>query len=199
MRLTCTIRWEIRNTGTVASATTDFKESCGGIASEGGHQPPGFEFSASNSITTVAVTTRRPIFAIRLKNSLNGIVNRRQVRFLRSNFFAETNACFIEIAHVHHAFALTATWTDVEDESGVEFSTDISAISSLEEHIIDGSYIPKDNKGQTAEASFSDFVNLHSFISQNIDSTDSQLFVVFATAFTGTSDVSASLTWVEFD
>lgn len=194
------VRYEIRNTGISASSTT-LKEICVTVASEGGYILPGYEFATSMGITKASVTTRTPILAIRLKNSFNSKENRRTARFLRAVIYADTNDVFFEIAHLH-APTETVAWSDVGGGSAIEtaVAANITSVAGSPEHIIEQQYLPSgQGSSALAEAVDSSFVNLHSFMSQNFDSTNSQIFVIYATPLVGTADVLAGISWIEFD
>jgi hypothetical protein len=199
---TLPIHYKIYNNAATASATT-MKEICCSVASEGGFFPPGFEFSRGNSIRSRrAVTTRAPIFAIRLKNAYSADIstNRRTVKFVRAFFSTATQNAEFEIAHIHEPTSITATWADVGGGSGVEYSTDITAVTGNPEHVIDGDIVTATLGGKADGNELSgELLNLHGFLSQNFDSDNSQIFVVYATSETGTADTLARITWIEFD
>lgn len=196
---TLPVRYEVINTGAAVSSTT-MEQVCCSVASDGGYSLPGFEYSAGNLITAKrAVTTRTPIFAIRLKSAWpTGQPNRVTARFLDSSGLALTNNCEIEIVHVHGPSGITATWTSADDSSAVEYSTDISAVTPTHAHTIQQAYLVAgvSGKGGSADVT-SEYIDEHAYISQNFDSTNSAMLVVYATAETGTSDVCAHITWLE--
>lgn len=195
------LRLEVRNTGIPASATI-LKEICTSIASEGGYRLPGLEFSKSNDITPRTVTTTKtPVFAIRLKNNFpTGEPNRRVAQFLNAGFMVATNDAHIEIVHVHEAIDITATWADIGGGSAVEFSTDISAFTGRPQHVIEEQWAPTAQAGKASSSLLTgEFITLHGSISQNVDSDNSELFVVLAQSFTGNADVSVHMTWIEFE
>jgi hypothetical protein len=198
---TLPVRYKIYNTGVTASPT-QLKEYCSTVSSEGGYDLPGLEFSIPEaSIATRAVTTRTPIFALRLKNEFPaGKPNARMVKFLSAGGVASTNNAVLEIAHIHEAVDIIATWNDVGGGSSLEYSTDISAITGRPAHVIEHLELTtaQGNKSQGSTVK-GDLINLHGLISQNHDSTDSQLFVIYATSETGTSDVRTHMTVIEFD
>ena len=196
---TLPLRYEIRNVGITASSST-MKEICCSISSEGGYTLPGLEFAASNGITTRAVTTRLPVLAIRLKTSFGGKDNRKTVKILSSAMYAQTNAAFFELVHVHDPTAITATWVSAHADSAVEYSTDITAVTGNPAHVVLTNYTPAGtgNNAQTSTGAV-DTLNLHSFLNQDCTSANSQMFVLYATSFTGTTNVSTALTWIEFD
>lgn len=133
---TLPVRYEVVNTGTSTSTTT-LEQICCSVSSEGGYQIPGIEFSAGHGITRRAVTARVPILAIRLKNAFpTGKPNRRTIRFIDFSATVLTNDTYIELRHLHNPSAITATWTDVDDSSGVQFSTDISAVTPTHSHLV---------------------------------------------------------------
>lgn len=199
---TLPIRYKIYNTANTASVTT-MKEICCAIESEGGFTPPGYEFSEGGLITArTEVTTRRPIFAIRLKNAYSSDIptNRRTVKFLDSGFTATTNPAMFEIVHIHHPTGITATWDDVGGGSGVEYSRDISAVTGNPAHTIDHRFVPTTQGGKADAANVSaELLNLHGFLSQNFESNNSQIFVIYATAEAGTANCHGHITWLEYD
>lgn len=192
------VRYEIKNTATSASSTT-LEQICSSVMSEGGYALPGQEFSRGNGITRVAVTTRRPIFAIRLKNEFPaGKPNRRVARFLDFGTNAKTNDAYFELIHIHNPFGVTATWISNNVDSAVEYSTDISAVSGMMEHLVQPDNTPAGQGSASGSGTINaEFISNHSFISQNFESTNSQMFVVFATSEAGTSNVVSHISWIE--
>lgn len=197
------IRYEIRNTGVTASPTT-LEEICATVTSEGGYTLPGLEFSASSQIMTRSVSDAalQPIFAIRLKTAFPaGKLNTRAARFLKVAFLDETADAYFEVQHIHDPIDITATWNDVSGGSAIEFSTDISAFTGTPSHTIDFGWLPtaQANKSASAEAT-SQFINIHSFINQNYNSTNSEMFVIMARSLAGTNAlIRSGLSWIEFD
>jgi hypothetical protein len=197
------IRYKIYNTSVTASPT-QLEEYCNTISSEGGYQLPGLEFTSPIgwADTRTVGTTRTPVLAIRLKNEFpSGKKNQRIARFLDIGGFFRTNDTLFELAHIHDAVDITATWDDVGGGSAMEYSTDITAITGRPEHRVDSD--AREAGGGTAKGSSailtSEFINLHSLIAQSFNSDNSQLFVIYATARTGTADVLSHITWIEFE
>jgi len=196
------LRYEIINLGETSNATT-LKEICCTSASEGGFETPGLSFGVSNGITTRATsTTKIPILAIRLKNTLNSKENRRTVRFFGASARVSGATHLVELHHIHNPTSITATWVSNGDSSAVEYSTDISAITTTYDHIVKSSYVetgsPGTSSGAASEVSGGIF-NEHGLLTQNITSDNSQLFVVYAQTLTGTGTVLASIEWLEFE
>lgn len=203
------IRYEISNTGVTASPTT-MKEVCSTVSSEGGYLPPGLEFSTpikwrlgGADYAERAITVRQPIIAIRLKNQYSSEVtkNRKLVKLRDAGFFARTNDTLFEIVHIHEPIDLAGdSWTDVGGGSAVEYSIDLTAVTGRPAHVVDIAFT---NAGGSAKGSPTQLdqesINEHAFLAQNFDSTESQMFVIYATARTGTADVTAHMTWIEME
>lgn len=193
------VRFEIRNIGTSAGAT--MKEICVSIESEDGYTVPGFEYAVSTGITPIAVTTRAPVLGIRLQNSYNGKSNRKTVRLLHQTLRAVTNDALCELVHIHFPSSVTGgSWVPASNgDSGVEYNTGITAITAAVSHVVDTNFVIS-GQGQAAGALSStlEFINYHGMIYQNAASTNSQMFVLYCTAFSGTSNISAELNWIEF-
>jgi len=195
---TLPIRYEIVNTGVTASAST-LEQICCAVSSEGGFTLPGTEWSKGNGLTRVNVTTKRPIFAIRLKNQFPaGEPNRRTARFLDFEGSTTGNDAYLELCHVHGVTSVTGTWVDTDDSSSVEYSRDISAITAAHTHEIQPLMLFAGQAGKGGGGSASnEFINSHSFISQNYDSTGSEMLVVYATSASGTAACSSHISWIE--
>lgn len=197
------MRYKIYNTEVTASPTI-LQEICTAVESEGGFFPPGLEFSAlSDAVATnwrATSTTRTPIFAIRLLNTINGFPNRKTVQFQDAGFFVTGNNAIFEIVHVHAPSAITATWTSVGGTSGVEYSEDITAITGTPSHVIEPQPVAAGQAGKgTGEGLEFGVLNEHSFISQDFESDNSQVFVVYVTSTVGAGAAWTHLTWTEFE
>lgn len=94
------LRSEITNTGAAAGANT-MKDICASVMSEGGDEnfQRGNLNSASNGVSPIAVTTRRPVLSIRPALNFNGIPNRAWYIPIEALFRVATNDCFWEIVY----------------------------------------------------------------------------------------------------
>ena len=196
---TLPVRYEIANLAGTASSST-MRELCSSIASEGGYLLPGFERSITNEITPREVsTTLEPVIAVRLKDEFpTGKPNRRSIRFLGLSFMVATNNALIKVQHVHSPLDITATWTDFGGDSGMEFSTDISAFTGRPTHELINVFAPTAQAGKAnARDASGELINKHGFISQSIDSDNSEMFIISARSFTGNSLISASMNLLE--
>jgi hypothetical protein len=194
------IRYTIRNDGVTASPST-LRQLCSAIESEGGRLSPGNKISTPVTwadLRTIPATTRTPIVAIRLTPTLNGKPNTRTFRILDAHNFADDSNTVIQIGHLHKPSGIVATWNPIGD-SGLEFSTDITAVVGNPEHIIDGTIIPAApgvGKGGNSVLQTGD-IDAHAFISQNRNFDNSQIFAVQAEG-QGVADVLAGLTGLVF-
>jgi hypothetical protein len=197
------VRWEI--TKLSGSTTPSIKAFCASVASQGGYIPLALRFTKSNGrITRATSTTRTPVFAVRLKNTFNSKENRRTVRFLGANIYGAGADHVVDIDHITDAGSVTANWTSAGATSACEYSTDISniTISSGTQVTIQQDMITAGKGADSAGASALPnevYQTINQQLTQNYNSTNSQMYVAYATAFTGTGDISIGINWLEFD
>jgi hypothetical protein len=192
------LRYEIVNIGET-SGPSELKAICASVASEGGQTLAGLSYSAGNSITAPrsTSTTSSPIFAIRMKELVGTKINRKYAQILAMSMLCSSaNTKFI-VKHIHSPSSVTATWNTTDDLSGVEYSTDISAITAPVVHDIHTELVSSSAPNPNSTSSQARTINEHSFISRNIDNTNSQYFVVYAQAQTGTGTAGVSIDWLE--
>lgn len=197
------VRYEIYNDGGTVAAQT-MKEFCTAVDSSGGERPAGLGFSRSVDVTGRSVGTGAliPVLAIRLKNTHpKGGENRITVELSNVGIFALSNTVHYELQHVHDPSGITATWTDQGEGSAVEYSTDITAITGNPGHDIEEGYVSAGQAGKGGEQSVVsiDKQDQHRFLTQNYDSTNSEVFCIFAQGIGGTATVYPHISWVEFD
>jgi hypothetical protein len=191
------VRYEIRNIA--ASAGSTLKQICVSVESEGGYILPGKQFSGSNGITPIAVTTRRPILAIRLANTYNTKATRRIAKILHTSYHVATNDAFCETVQAHFPITVTGgSWISASTDSAVEVNVGLTAVTAATQHIIDTNFLTS-GQGNTSGALDKDIssMNYYSYMQQNAASSGSQMFILYCTSFTGTSNVSGEINWVE--
>ena len=111
------VRYEITNTGTVASASA-MKQICSSVMSEGGYEAVSQEHAArmvSATTSTFLTTTFKPLVSIRLPSTALGAV----VLPYNLNFLPTTSDNY-EIALFKNTTLTTPTWTAVSSTSNVE-------------------------------------------------------------------------------
>lgn len=201
---TLPIRYEIENVATTDSASL-LEQICCAVASEGGYSIPGSEFSTSHGITerTLADGVKTPILAIRLKNASEngGKPVRKTIKLLNTGMFARASDIYFELMHVHELRTFTGTWIPRDDSSSVMISKDVTALTAHHIHDVEGGMVATGTGTNSASTDTIDtsVINNHIFLSQNIDSDNSEMFVVYATSRTGTAYASAHISWIEME
>jgi len=197
---TLPVRYEIENKATTASASS-LEQICCSVMSEAGYALPGEEFSVSHTWAQErTISTRAPVLALRLKTAFpTGQPNRRQLRYLDIQGFTRLNDTMFELVHVHNPLTMTATWADVDTgSSGAEYSVDISALTAEHFHVVQHLHVPASagDKSNAVDIT-SEMVNQHSYVTQNFESDNSQMFVIYATSRTASAAVCAHFAFLE--
>lgn len=187
------VRMELRNVGT-SFGTPTIQFVCCSVQSEGGSDVRGFPFTAPPTITTTAVTTRRPVLSIRPKATYNSRTNRAHIEDLVFSLRATTNDSMYEI--VVGGTLTGAAFTSVDTNSVAEYDTTATAISGgvavVSGVVISGS-------GSTAGITSRDADIRNPLVLSKIDGlTATQTpFSIVCTSFSGTSNVTALANWHE--
>jgi len=198
------VRCEIRNTG----ATTGgyFDQICSTVISEGGYVESGIDWAITSGQTAQSVTTASnnyPIIAIRLKNTFRTYPNRVTVRMGNINMYAENYPVYwklIKLADSSYITLANTTWVSADADSAVEYNLSGTAISGGDE--MDNGLVGSSSPGGSAKGTGVAPVNQPSsakknFIAQNIDSSNSEIYVVAAQAIGGTAGVWTAIQWRE--
>ena len=198
------IRCEILNTG----ATTGgyFDQICSTVVSEGGYVESGIDFSVDTGQTSQSVTLANgmyPVVAIRLKNSFRGYPNRVVARSGNINVYAEDFPAYWALYKLDGLANITLsgpTWTSADSDSGIEYSLLATAFTGGDR--VDGGIVGTTSPGGSAKGTGTAPVNQPSnakknFIAQNLDSTNSEIYVVAAKAIGGTSKLWVDFQWRE--
>jgi len=196
------VRCEIKNVGTTTGAYMD--QICSTVISEGGYVESGIDHSIQNpSLRSLAVGATLPVIAIRLKNTFNTYSNRITVRAGNVFVFSSGSNVLWKLMKLSGNAALnTGAWSDVNTGvSAVEYN--ITATGTPSGDIIDGGYVSANTQNPQKVAAGSMTPNTPSaskknFISQNYDSTDSEIYVLVATNIgADATTVGASMQWRE--
>jgi hypothetical protein len=203
------VRCEVRNTGVGVGASMD--QICSTVASEGGYSESGIDFSELMTTTRTTPTpagTELPVMALRLKNSFNGLPNRMSVRLNNLSIYAETNSISFRIVKLpgNAYIGLTTLgqgtiWTSVADNSGIEYCTNATVYSDGDEFA--AGFVPSGaSQNSLSPVTLGNITGAKkNVIRQNINSTDSEIYVIVArtitTAGNATASVACSLQWRE--
>ena len=203
------VRCEIRNTGTTPGGA--FDQICASVMSEGGYVESGIDWSvfSTNRATPTPGQTRFPLIAIRLKNTFQGYPNRLSVRPLSLGLFAKTEPIVYEVVKLTSTASLSTTapgglvWTSANDNSGVEYCVNATGFTAADVDRFASGYVPSGSSQNSLSPVATGPLTAakKNIISQNIDSTNSEVFVVIvSTIFAGnqlTADVACAIQWRE--
>lgn len=200
------VRYEITNTGATVGLNT-YREVCSSVVSEGGETLSGIGFAKSNNTTGITITTGslQPIILIRLKAAYGSDSgpNRKTAQLTGFGAFVTDNAVHIEIQHIHDPITIDGTWVSRGLDSAIEYNVTATTITGGDTHVIAEDYIAtgQAGKGAPAERKAVDKSNQHGFITQNTDSTNSEIFALVGERLAGGTDATAygHLEWIEFD
>lgn len=197
------VRCEIGNVGTSTGAY--FDQICSTVISEGGYIESGGDFSVNSGASSQTVTVANglyPILAIRLKNTFQSYPNRAFVRAGTLEMYASDNPAYwklVKLSGISDITLSSPTWTSVHPDSAVEYN--LTATAFTNPYAISGGIVGTDSPGGSAKGTGTSSRDAgtakRNFISQNYDSTDSEIYVVCAQAIGGTANIWADLTWRE--
>lgn len=197
------VRCEIRNYA-VAVGTDTMDQICATVMSEGGYSEAGVDFAARNLTARSVVTTGQlPLIAIALKTGYYGKPNRSVVRPNMANIFTLTDAITYELWRIPSTGQINGgTWVSANDESVVQYNISATSVNLSSGMLIDAGYCIAGGQGAGKFSSQSQIQTLSSakrgYISQNIDSTNSNVFVIVGSGIgTNSSNTFASLQWRE--
>ncbi len=194
------VRCEILNTGTTTGAY--FDQICSTVASEGGYVEAGIDWGVTSpTLRTIASGATLPILAIRLKNAYKTYANRMIVRMGNLKMFSDGDSIKWRLLKLpDNTYLNDTTWTDVDDDSGVQYCVDMTTWTDGDE--LDNGWVGASTQG-SQKAGGAPASNLPSeakknYIVQNYDSTNSEIYMVVATNIGAQStNVGAGFQWRE--
>lgn len=185
------VRYEIRATGAIA-ATHSLLQICCMVASEGGFDAErGYPRTVGNGITSIAVTTRRPVISIRPKATFNSITNRGLIIPEAVELYASGNPAFWELVY-GGALATTPSWASVGTNSIVEY--DIGATVITGGDVIASGFVPA---SAATRAATSEQIVSRLPLTLDIAGANPIGLSLAVTSFSGTSTVSGAINWRE--
>jgi hypothetical protein len=182
----------LKTTRATAGGTIQF--ICSSVQSEGGEEARGFPRIASNGITAIGVTTRRPVLSIRNAATYNSLVNRTHIEMAEIEVSASTNNSFYEI--VIGGTLTGASFATVGTDSAAEFDIAATAITG---GLTVASGFVLSGTGVTRGLSFGGLDIRNPLTISQIDAlaTTQPVVSVVCTSFTGTSNIVANMHWHE--
>ena len=198
------VRCEIRNTTT---ATGSMEQICATVMSEGGYEESGTTFAhTSVALRQLTANQSAMIFAIRLKNSYNGLPNRAYVRLEDMSVYSDDQTIKYTVVKLDSGSVTGGTWISENVDSVVEWNSGSMSYNSASAHELLNGFVAAGTAGAGGGAGtgFSTTSqrqgskNRINYIAQNYDSTSSEIYAIVATNLTGTNtDVIASMVWKE--
>ena len=186
------------------SGTAIFTQICSTVISEGGYNPIGKPFSASNGTTTIAISsTETPILALRgnmdLPNTNNNYYNHQNIVPTNISIFGTNNADLLFRIRLYHSenVPTVTTWNNVSVNSVSQYAlggTNITNISN-QNHLVNSSYTQGKEtvQFQSLDNVFSNLLQ----ITSNIDN-QSDVLLITAQAFSSSSTaVCCAMNWSE--
>jgi len=202
------VRCEIRNYTNNITGVDCMQQICATVFSEGGYNEAGVDFAArTTGVRNIAAGTTLPIIAIRLKTGFYGQPNRSVVRLGSSQLYSKDQVGSFEFWRLPSGASLIGgSWVSADDTSVVEYNINATGYNLSGANMFNAGFLPVNAVGVGNTAGVS--TNLASissakrgYISQNIDSTDSNVFAVLikntASGPGNTTDTLASLQWRE--
>lgn len=167
---------------------------CCSVQTEGGLEMRGFPRTASNGISTVAVTTRRPVLSIRPATTFNGLTNRAHIESDDIALSASSNSAYWEV--VVGGTLTGASWTAVGTDSSVEYDTSATAITGGLP-IVSGYAITGGGSTRGLSGNSADLRNPLTLSKINALTATQVPITIVCTSFASTSNVSATMNWHE--
>lgn len=197
------VRCEIRNTGTSSGAS--LLQICSTVMSEGGYIETGIDWSVVSGATRQTATqggTRLPVLCLRLKNDFKGYPNRVIVKLTDISAYIETKPVYLELIKIPNASYLlnaggtsSLTWTSVNTNSAVEYTITAASLTGSTDYleVLNSSAIAAGATPiATALANFTAVSGARrNLITQNYDSTNSEIYVLSIKTIDPTNNVRA--------
>lgn len=191
------VRCEIFNTG--ATIGGSFNQICSTVISEGGDADAGQDWSTLNTtLRSIAAGATLPLLAIRLSNTFQTYPNRVFARLQEFSLYSVKEPLVYKVVKLPNSSFLTGgTWNSVDSRSAMSVSVDATAYT--DGLVFATGYVSAavGNRGSVnSDPSASNA--RQNYISQNYDSTDSEIYVIAVTNLgTTTTTAGASIQWRE--
>jgi len=190
------LRYDITNNAGGAGAT--MTQICSTVMSESGVQiTNGRDFAVGNGITTIGVTTRRPILSIQPAATFNSLTNRTDTALGHIEIYADA-AIYWELVYGNttNSLALTgASFAAVNSGSGGSaVNYDVAATAISGGIVVASGYI-----GSAKQSSFSIGADLATYFPFGLDAAGSNpnTWTIVITSLSGTANSAASFNWTE--
>jgi hypothetical protein len=196
------IRCEIFNTGTTTGGYMD--QICASVASEGGYLETGQDWAQTSNSRSIAAGASLPVMALRLKNTFGGYQNRITVRLTSTDVFSTADNVKYSVRKLPNSSMIDVngtSWKSVNGNSAVEYID--TAISSTDGEEISNGFVAASAQNSQKPVATSSSAETgptakKNFITQNYDSTNSEIYVLEVTNIgTVSTVVSVGMQWRE--
>jgi hypothetical protein len=202
------VRCEIRNTGSQVGAGGSMIQICSTVMSEGGYSEVGYDWSRTIPLRSVGIgSTQVPVFAIRLKNSYKNYPNRATVKLRGIEVFTAGENILFEVVKLPSSVGLNtsgASWVSENSNSVCEWTLGASSITGSYESFLGGYSAASTGSGEngkklaTSSESQVGPSAKKNFLTQNYDSTNSEIFAVLITNLgLSATNCGVSIQWSE--
>jgi hypothetical protein len=198
------VRCEIQNTTT---ATGSMEQICSTVMSEGGYEESGTSWGQTSAgLKTIAGNSSALVMALRLKTSYNGLPNRAYVRMEDISIYTEDQAVRYSLIRLNSGSITGGTWTSVDSSSVAEFNTGSMTYTATQTHELSNGFSAAGTAGGgggpgvgfSTPSQRAGSRNRINYISQNFDSTASDMYGIVVTNLTATNtDVAVGMVWKE--
>lgn len=185
------LRYEIENTGVTSGTNTMKASSCVVYNEDGGSVEIGYQYTANNGTTAKSITTRAPVLSIQPKTTFGGLTNRAHIHLKAFELMVKTNDCLFEI--VRNGTLTGAAFASAGTNSTTNFDTTATAISGGE--ILQSGYGVA-GFGSGANGTAKEFLGRLS-LANDFAGTTPDILSIVCTSMTGTSSITAAMTWEE--
>ena len=195
------VRCEILNTGTTTGGTMD--QICSTVMSEGGYNESGIDFMhLMTTSRAVASGASLPVLAIRLKNTFNSYPNRISVKLNNIALYPTGESMAFKIIKLPNEASLSGTlaWTDIDTNSGVQYSVGATGFTAADGNTLFGGYVTAGSSQNSLSSASTGSISAakKNIIVQNFDSTSSEVYVIVVTNLNNQSGtIRAGLQWRE--
>lgn len=201
------VRCEVRNYGT-PTGSGQMDQICATVISEGGYKEAGVDFAIrSTGYRNILAQGTMPVIAIRLKTGYLGEPNRSVVRLGSTELYSKDQLCSYEFWRLPSGGSLIGgAWESADSASVVEYNLNATGYNTSGGLMFEVGFLTAGGLGvgntTAGTANIADAsAAKRGYISQNIDSNDSNIFaIVFKNFNTGpgnTTDVLAGMQWRE--
>jgi hypothetical protein len=196
------VRAEVRNYSNTIG-TTSMDQICASIISEGGGDEVGIDFDVRTDSRTVGANGSLPMIAIRLKTGINGFINRAFDTLGQLSIITVNQNIAWEVWRLTGSSSiLGGSWVSANNLSATEYNIGATGYNPSGGYRFDAGFALAGGVGagayQGADAVNKPSESRQSYIAQNIEGTDSNVFALVAVNLTSTqTNCFANMQWRE--